>query len=117
MLGFRGEQFMFVRMQALPKTAADSQKLQAALADFMRVDLPKVPSYRRPKAQVACLSATMTTRQQQLVRSHNASVVDVKRHFRSSNAATALRTFLDSHNSVLKHLIQRERVRIFGTPP
>jgi hypothetical protein len=107
-LGYRGSQFLFVRMKSLPREFAQVRPLQTELASFL--DLPKPPATMR---RDVCLSATMVTSKRQRLRAHNATVADVKRSFKESSTARSLAKFLAGHDALLQALIAREKVRVY----
>lgn len=108
-MGFKGSQFLFVRMQSLPRQPSQVRPLQAELASFL--DLPSPPA--TPERGV-CLSATMVTSKRQKLRAHNGSTVAaVKRDFRESETAQSLFKFLAGHDALLKALFEREKVRVY----
>ena len=88
-------QFLFVRMASLPRAAADVPALQKELATFLGLSPPPADSAQSG----VCLSATMITSKQVIVRAHNASVRDVKSAFRASPTARNLSAFLARHIS------------------
>ncbi len=105
-LGFRGPQFLFVKMASLPRDASQATALQAELAAFLALPPP-------PGGGGACLSATMITRKAQKLRAHNATVSEVKRAFGASETAASVRRFLEGHQALLDALIRRERIRVY----
>lgn len=106
-LGYRGDQFLFVRMTSLPRQSTQVVPLQRELASFLA--MPPPPDV--PKKGV-CITPTMVTTKRQRLRAHNASVAQVKAAFRQSATATSLQTFLDGHEALLQALIAREHVKV-----
>ena len=107
-LGYKGSQFLMVRMKSLPREAAQVRPLQTELSSFL--ELPP-PSATLPHG--VCLSATMVTSKRQRLRAHNASVAEVKRSFKESSTAQSLAKFLAGHDALLNALIAREKVRVY----
>jgi hypothetical protein len=107
-LGYRGEQFLMVRMRSLPRSPEQVPPLQRELSIFL--GLPKPPPNAEPGV---CISATMVTRASARVRAHNASISEVKRAFRASATAESLHRFLAGHEALLRALIKREGVRVY----
>jgi len=93
--GFAPSQFLFVRMASLPRAAADVPALQKELATFLGLSPPPADSAQSG----VCLSATMITSKQVIVRAHGAPVRDVKSAFRASPTARNLSAFLARHIS------------------
>jgi len=82
-------------MASLPRAAADVPAIQKELATFLGLSPPPADSAQSG----VCLSATMITSKQVIVRAHNASVRDVKSAFRASPTARNLSAFLARHIS------------------
>ena len=80
---------------AAARAAAHVPALQKELATFLGLSPPPADSAQSG----VCLSATMITSKQVIVRAHNASVRDVKSAFRASPTARNLSAFLARHIS------------------
>ena len=106
-LGYGGEQFLFVKMKSLPREPAQVPPLQRELASF--IGMPP-PARALPGV---CISATMVTSKGQRLRSHNATVADVKTAFKSSATGRSLQRFLSGHDELLRALMLREKVRVY----
>ena len=102
-----GDQFLFVKMTSLPRTTEQVPPLQKELASFLNLAPPE-----RAEPGV-CISPTMVTTKRQRLRSHNATVAEVKRSFKASETGQALRTFLNGHDELLKALMSRDKVRVY----
>jgi len=107
--GFSPSQFLFVRMASLPRAAADVPAIQKEFATFLGLSPPPADSAQSG----VCLSATMITSKQVIVRAHNASVRDVKSAFRASPTARNLSAFFARHEALRTALFERERVRVY----
>ena len=113
-MGFRGEQFLFVRMTSLPRAAEQVEPLRNELASFLQLRPPsKTGAGATAAGQGACLSATMITSKGQRIRAHNASVREVKSAFRKSATAASVQRFFAKHQQLLQALLQREHVRVY----
>jgi len=108
-MGFRGEQFLFVRMTSLPRDEKTASALQAELSSFLGMGLEQ--DYAASGG--LCLGQSMVTSKKSRLRAHNATVKAVKSSFKATQAANDLKTFLDGHDQMLKLLLQRERVRVY----
>lgn len=109
--GFKGNQFLFVRMKSLPRSTDQARALQVALAEFLGLQPP--PPAELEKRPSICLGATMTTRKQHRIKVHNATVSEVKRQFYASPTGAAVRRFLEPHDAMLQTLIAREGIRVY----
>ena len=89
---FRGDQFLFVRNEALPRDAAQATALQRALATFL--GLPP-PAADRGKL---CLNANFVTNKGKVVRAHNATIAEVKGTLAASKEGREVKAFFDAHS-------------------
>ena len=104
---FRGDQFLFVRNEALPRDAAQATALQRALATFL--GLPP-PAADRGKL---CLNANFVTDKGKVVRAHNATIAEVKGTLAASKEGREVNAFFDAHHALLPELVRREGASVY----
>ena len=104
---FRGDQFLFVRNEALPRDAAQATALQRALATFL--GLPP-PAADRGKL---CLNANFVTNKGKVVRAHNATIAEVKGTLAASKEGREVKAFFDAHHALLPELVRREGASVY----